>query len=55
MFYLDFEEKLEKLDTEKRSLLKLSEENGLDVSNKISAIEEKEKNEYRSYNTSKTS
>ena len=45
MFYLDFEEKLEKLDTEKRSLLKLSEENGLDVSNKISAIEEKEKNE----------
>ena len=45
MFYLDFEEKLEKLDTEKRSLLKLSEENGLDVSSKISAIEEKEKNE----------
>lgn len=45
MFYLDFEEKLEKLDTEKRSLLKLSKENGLDVSQKISLIEEKENSE----------
>ena len=45
MFYLDFEEKLEKLDTEKKTLLKLSDENGLDVSSKVSAIEKKEKNE----------
>ena len=47
MFYLDFEEKLEKLDTEKKTLLKLSDENGLDVSSKVSAIEEKEKNEIK--------
>ena len=47
MFYLDFEEKLEKLDNEKRSLLKLSEENGLDVSSKISAIEDREKIELK--------
>ena len=45
MFYLDFEEKLEKLDTEKKTLLKLSDENGLDVSSKVSAIEKKEKYE----------
>ena len=45
MFYLDFEEKLEKLDNEKRSLLKLSEENGIDVSQKVLTIEEKEKTE----------
>lgn len=45
MFYLDFEEKLEKLDTEKKTLLKLSDENGLDVSSKVSAIEKMEKNE----------
>ena len=45
MFYLDFEEKLEKLDNEKRSLLKLSEENGIDVSQKVLTIEEKEKSE----------
>ena len=45
MFYLDFEEKLEKLDNEKRSLLKLSEENGIDVSQKVVTIEEKEKAE----------
>jgi len=45
MFYLDFEEKLEKLDNEKRSLLKLSEENGIDVSQKVLTIEEKEKAE----------
>ena len=45
MFYLDFEEKLEKLDTEKKTLLKLSDENGLDVSSKVSSIEKKEKDE----------
>ena len=45
MFYLDFEEKLEKLDTEKKTLLKLSDENGLDVSSKVSTIEKKEKDE----------
>ena len=45
MFYLDFEEKLEKLDAEKKTLLKLSDENGLDVSSKVSAIEKKEKYE----------
>ena len=45
MFYLDFEEKLEKLDIEKKTLLKLSDENGLDVSSKVSAIEKKEKDE----------
>jgi acetyl-CoA carboxylase carboxyl transferase subunit alpha len=45
MFYLDFEEKLEKLDAEKKTLLKLSDENGLDVSSKVSAIEKKEKDE----------
>jgi len=45
MFYLDFEEKLEKLDTEKKTLLKLSDDNGLDVSSKVSAIEKKEKDE----------
>ncbi len=43
MFYLDFEEKLEKLDNEKKSLLKLSKDNGLDVKSKIISIEEKEK------------
>ena len=41
MFYLDFEEKLEKLDNEKKSLLKLSKDNGLDVKSKIISIEEK--------------
>ena len=45
MFHLDFEEKLEKLDTKKKTLLKLSDENGLDVSSKVSAIEKKEKDE----------
>ena len=47
MFYLDFEEKLEKLDTEKKTLLKLSDENGLDASSKVSAIEKKEKDELK--------
>ena len=45
MFYLDFEEKLEKLDAEKKTLLKLSDENALDVSSKVSAIAKKEKDE----------
>ncbi len=43
MFYLDFEEKLEKLENEKKSLQKLSEESGIDISSKILSIEEKEK------------
>ena len=45
MFYLDFEEKLEKLESEKKSLLKASEESGIDISAKIKSIEEKEKSE----------
>ena len=45
MFYLDFEEKLEKLDSEKKSLLKASEESDIDISAKIKSIEEKEKTE----------
>ena len=45
MFYLDFEEKLEKLDSEKKSLLKASEESDIDISVKIKSIEEKEKTE----------
>ena len=45
MFYLDFEEKLEKLESEKKSLQKASEESGIDVSSKILSIEKKEKSE----------
>ena len=45
MFYLDFEEKLEKLESEKKSLLKASEESDIDISAKIKSIEEKEKTE----------
>ena len=45
MFYLDFEEKLEKLESEKKSLLKASEESDIDISAKIKSIEEKEKSE----------
>ena len=45
MFYLDFEEKLEKLESEKKSLQKISEENEIDVSSKILSIVEKEKTE----------
>ena len=45
MFYLDFEEKLEKLESEKKSLQKASEENGIDASSKILSIEKKEKAE----------
>ena len=43
MFYLDFEEKLEKLENEKKSLQKASEESGIDISSKILSIEKKEK------------
>lgn len=42
MFYLDFEEKLENLDVEKKSLIRASQESGLDVNSKLKAIEEKE-------------
>ena len=45
MFYLDFEEKLEKLESEKKSLQKASEESGIDASSKILSIEIKEKAE----------
>ena len=45
MFYLDFEEKLEKLESEKKSLLKASKESDIDISAKIKSIEEKEKTE----------
>ena len=45
MFYLDFEEKLEKLESEKKSLEKASEESGIDVTSKILSIEKKEKAE----------
>ena len=45
MFYLDFEEKLEKLESEKKSLQKASEESGIDITPKILSIEEKEKTE----------
>ena len=43
MFYLDFEEKLEKLENEKKSLQKASEESGIDITSKILSIEKKEK------------
>ena len=45
MFYLDFEEKLEKLESEKKSLQKASEESGIDITSKILSIEEKKKTE----------
>ena len=45
MFYLDFEEKLEKLESEKKSLQKASEESGIDITSKIISIEEKERTE----------
>jgi len=45
MFYLDFEEKLEKLESEKKSLQKASEESGIDITSKILSIEEKERSE----------
>ena len=45
MFYLDFEENLEKLESEKKSLQKASEESGIDITSKILSIEEKERTE----------
>ena len=47
MFYLDFEEKLEKFESEKKSLQKASEESGIDITSKILSIEEKEKTELK--------
>ena len=41
MFYLDFEEKLEKFDIEIQSLTKLSKESDIDVEGKIKDIEKK--------------
>ena len=41
MFYLDFEEKLEKFDMEIQSLVKLSKESDIDVDGKIRDIEKK--------------
>ncbi len=41
MFYLDFEEKLEKFDMEIQSLIKLSKETDIDVDGKIKDIEKK--------------
>lgn len=47
MFYLDFEEKLEKLESEKKSLQKASEESGINITSKILSIEEKERTELK--------
>ena len=45
MFYLDFEEKLEKFDLEIQSLIKLSKESDIDVDGKIKDIEKKKQTE----------
>ena len=45
MFYLDFEEKLEKFDLEIQSLIKLSKERDIDVDGKIKDIEKKKQTE----------
>ncbi len=45
MFYLDFEEKLEKFDKEIQSLIKLSNESDIDVDGKIKDIEKKKQTE----------
>ena len=45
MFYLDFEEKLEKFDMEIQSLIKLSKEGDIDVDGKIKDIEKKKQTE----------
>ena len=47
MFYLDFEEKLEKFDMEIQSLIKLSKESDIDVNGKIKDIEKKKQTELR--------
>ena len=45
MFYLDFEEKLEKFDMEIQSLIKLSKESDIDVDRKIKDLEKKKQTE----------
>ena len=45
MFYLDFEEKLEKFDIEIQSLIKLSKESDIDVDGKIKDVEKKKQTE----------
>ena len=45
MFYLDFEEKLEKFDMEIQSLIKLSKEGDINVDGKIKDIEKKKQTE----------
>ena len=45
MFYLDFEEKLEKFDMEIQSLIQLSKESDIDVDGKIKDIEKKKQTE----------
>ncbi len=47
MFYLDFEEKLEKFDMEIQSLIKLSKESDIDVDGKIKDIEKKKQIELK--------
>tara|TARA_B100000963_G_scaffold164801_1_gene143090 strand:+ start:206 stop:1147 length:942 start_codon:yes stop_codon:yes gene_type:complete len=47
MFYLDFEEKLEKFDIEIQSLIKLSKESDLEVEDKIKDIEKKKQAELK--------
>ena len=47
MFYLDFEEKLEKFDLEIQSLIKLSKESDIDVDGKIKDIEKKKQTELK--------
>ena len=47
MFYLDFEEKLEKFDIEIQSLIKLSKESDIDVDGKIKDIEKKKQTELK--------
>lgn len=42
MFYLDFEEKLEKLENERKSLFKLSKESNVNLDSKISIIKKNE-------------
>ena len=49
MFYLDFEEKLEKLEAEKKSLFKLSDESGMNIDSKIKILEEKESLELKKF------
>ena len=47
MFYLDFEEKLEKFDMEIQSLIKLSKESDIDIDGKIKDIEKKKQTELK--------